>query len=157
MINAETIIDNHIKTPLKNMTDVFYVNGWVKIYLDELQRNNKAAAPQNVLRPKFPIVAVHVIEDTFTTWNLEQFTVQRQIVISGAIDVKSRTDIDSRLQTLYRDTIKAMVESLDPVKDKNKITLNNSKFTIPDDSTDYAMFELMITTTTHEDTTKWLT
>ena len=157
MLNADAIINKHMKNPLKAMDGFFYVNGWVKIYLEDLARNNKAGAPMNTKRPKFPIVAVHVIDDVFTDYDLESFTIQRSIVISGAIDVETKDDIDSRLQTLYRDVIKTMVKTLDVVKDKTKIKLNNSSFTIPDDSTDYAMFELMITTSTHEDTLKWLT
>lgn len=157
MINAEKIFNNNIKKPLSEMNGVFYVDGWVKVYLDDLKRNTRSTSVQNVKRPKFPIVAAHVVEDVFAAFNLEQFTVRRQIVISGAIDVKNKEDIDARLQTLYRNAISVIIKTLDPVIDKSKLTLNNSKFSIPDDDSEYAMFELIITTNTSEDIYKWVT
>lgn len=158
MLNAEKLILDKIKTPIANMTGVYTIDGWVRIYLEDLKKNSRAGtvAVPGKPKPKFPIVAVHVTEDGFTKWNTEKFTAIRQIVVSGAVDVKDRTDIDSRLQTLYRNVIASIVTKLDPVVDLKKLTFNNAKFSIPDDDSEYAMFELIITTNTTEDIKEWI-
>ena len=145
---------------MQNIDDHFYVDGWVKVHLDELKRNSK---PHHVIakdRPKFPVVASHGLEDIFTKWSLANFTTQRTVVVSGAIDVKDKATIDSRLQSLYRTCIKAILTSIlaspDFVKDVPKFALNNAKFSIPDDELMYAMFELNITITTQENINTWL-
>ena len=158
MLNAEKLFTNHIKTPMSNLEGTTFIDGWVRIFLEDLKRNSRKGTVANPAEPKpsFPIIAAHVTEDTFSKWNLSKFSVLRQVVISGAIDVKDRIDIDSRLQTLYRDVIASVVGSLDPVKDINRLTLQNAKFSIPDDDSEYAMFELIITTNTVEDLLEWL-
>ena len=156
MINAEALVTNNITKPITDMEGVTVIDGWVKVYLEDLKRNNKKGTVVTpATKDKFPVIAIHISEDTFSKWSLEKFMVVRQVTISGAVDLKSKTDIDVRLQKLYRSVISAIVTSLDPVKDVNKITFNNARFSIPDDDSDYAMFELIITTKTNEDISTW--
>lgn len=153
---AEALIAKHINTPINNLDGVDTIDGWVKVYLDDLKRNSRAGIRVDLnTKAKFPIVATHVLDDVFKKWNLATFTLQRTVVISGAVDVKDRTNIDSRLQSLYRSVILNIVKSLDPVKDASKLSFHNAKFSIPDDDSEYAMFELMITTNTQEDISRW--
>jgi len=160
MINSELFYQAHIQDVLRNLDGVSYVDGWVKLHLDEMKKNSKAYQVNVDRAARFPVLASHGLEDVFTAWSPDKFTVRRTVIVSGAIDVGDKLTIDTRLQALYRRTIKAILESVmsgvGAVRDAPKFALNNSKFSIPDDDLPYAMFELTITLTTQENTKEWL-
>lgn len=159
MQNAEHYYNNFIQSPLKNLEDHTYVDGWVHVYLEDLKKNSKSNTIHRKGAPKFPVVASHCLDDQFIGWSLSKFQIRRVVVVSGAIDIRDKLTIDSRLQTLYRTCINAIIKNMkaDPnyIRDAAKFSLNNSKFSIPDSSLEYAMFELTITIQTQEDAEQW--
>lgn len=160
MTNSELFYQTYIKTPLSTATGYSYVDGWVRVHLDELKKNSKNHRVNVNKAPTFPIFASHCLEDVYLSWSLTKFSIRRTVVVSGAIDVGDKLTIDTRLQKLYRDAIKQILSSIarspEYIKDAPKMALNNAKFSIPDDELPYAMFELTITITTQEDISQWL-
>ena len=126
---------------LKNITDVSFLNGWMKFYLEDLIKGKNIPD-----MPSFPCVSCHYADDNHSGWGSGSMKVKskRTINISGAIRVGSRDrdTVNERLDTLH-DTV------LDALAGFEGLTFNSTRFSIPDGSTEYAMFDLNITIDIH--------